>query len=71
MKRVFYIMTLLLVAIACEKEVNFACRVVECDVEHIAETSATITATVYASDYGAIEQMGFMVSRSGVEKYEY
>ena len=61
MKRLFYIATLLLVAIACEKEVEFTCRVVESEVENITETSATLTATVHASDYALINRIAFMV----------
>ena len=58
MKRLFYIVALLFVAVACEKEASFSCRVIEHGVEGVTETSATLSATVYASNYGAIDRMG-------------
>ncbi|MBO5882239.1 MAG: hypothetical protein J6Q21_03245, partial [Alistipes sp.] len=61
MRRIFYFVTLLLVAIACEKEVEFSCRVVESEVENITETSATLTATVHATDYSLINRIAFIV----------
>ncbi len=63
-------MILLFVAVACEKEVAFTCSVVDSEVTTISTDSATIEATVNASNYGTIERMGFMVARSGSEKYD-
>ena len=71
MKRLFYAMMLLVVAVACEKEIEFTCRVVESEVEAVTETTVTLTATVNASDYSRIDRMGFMVARSGSENYEF
>jgi DNA/RNA endonuclease G (NUC1) len=68
MKRLFYIIMLLVVAVACEKEIAFTCRVIEHDVEKITETSATLTATVFASNYDAIDRMGFVVSVNGKDE---
>ncbi len=58
-------MALLFVAVACEKEASFSCRVIEHGVEGVTETSATLTATVYASNYGAVDRMGFVLSTNG------
>ena len=58
---------LLLFAVGCEKEVDFSCKVVESEVTNIAQTSVTLSATVHASDYGAIDRMGFMLSEQGGE----
>ena len=68
MKRLFYIIMLLVVAVACEKEIAFTCRVIEHDVEKITETSATLTATVFASNYDAIDRIGFVVSVNGKDE---
>ena len=70
MKRLFYALLLLFVAVACEKESAFTCRVVECDATNVTTNSVTLEATVYASNYGAIDQMGFMVTVKGQDKYE-
>ena len=68
MKRLFYIVALLFVAVACEKEASFSCRVIEHGVEGVTETSATLSATVYASNYGAIDRMGFVLSTNGKDE---
>ena len=68
MKRLFYIVVLLFVAVACEKEASFSCRVIEHGVEGVTETSATLSATVYASNYGAIDRMGFVLSTNGKDE---
>ena len=70
MRRLLIVFAILLFAVACEKEVAFTCSVVESEVTAISVNSATIEATVNASNYGAIERMGFMVARSGSEKYD-
>ena len=68
MKRLLYIVALLFVAVACEKEASFSCRVIEHGVEGVTETSATLSATVYASNYGAIDRMGFVLSTNGKDE---
>ena len=70
MKRLFYIVALLFVAVACEKEASFSCRVIEHGVEGVTETSATLSATVYASNYGAIDRMGRVEEDEAVDIVE-
>ena len=64
-------MTLLLVAVACEKEVNFTCRVVDSEATVLSQTSVRLEATINASNYGSVERVGFMVARSGSENYDF
>ena len=54
---------------ACEKSEPFACSVVESSADDITATSATLSATINSSNYGAIERVGFMVARSGSDNY--
>ena len=54
---------------ACEKSEPFACSVVESSAEEITATTATLSATINTSNYGAIERVGFMVARSGSDNY--
>ena len=56
---------------ACEKEEEFACRLMELGAEQIGSTTATVYATVDATDYSQIGQMGFCIRRSGSESYEW
>ena len=60
-----------LIIAACEKEDLFMCSIAEMYVEEIGETSATLTAIVNCSDYSAVEEMMFAVSRTGNDKYEW
>ena len=71
MKRLLTAFFMLLFVVACERDVEFACRVVECEATAITTNGATLEATVNASDYAAIERMGFMVARSGSEDYDF
>lgn len=54
---------------ACEKSEPFACSVVESSVDDITATTATLSATINTSNYGAVERVGFMVARSGSDNY--
>ena len=54
---------------ACEKSEPFACSVVESSVDNITATTATLSATINTSNYGAVERVGFMVARSGSDNY--
>ena len=65
MRFVIPFFALFLFAVGCEKEVTFSCKVVESEVENITETGVTLTATVFASDYDAVDRMGFMLSEQG------
>ena len=70
MRRLLSIIAVLLFVVACEKEVAFSCRVIECDATNISTSGVTLEATVHASHYEAIDQMGFLVAVKGQDKYE-
>ena len=70
MKQLLTVIAVLLFGVACEKSVEFECRVVECNTTNITATSVTLEATVNASNYEDIERMGFMLYPSGSEKYD-
>lgn len=59
--------------IACNnnEEKAFECSLHSTEVERVYETSAKLIATIEASDYSSIEQMGFMVATAGSDSYEY
>ena len=58
-------------AVSCNDEQGtFTCSLDSIEVENIGETSAKLIATINASDYAAIDQMGFMVALSGNDNYE-
>ena len=58
-------------ALACNSEEKpFDCSLQSIEVEKIGETSATLVAIINATDYSAIDQMGFMVSLAGEESHE-
>ena len=57
MKRLLTAFFMLLFVVACERDVEFACRVVECEATAITTNGATLEATVNALDYAAIERM--------------
>ncbi|MBO7263656.1 MAG: DNA/RNA non-specific endonuclease [Alistipes sp.] len=60
----------IITALACSEEKTFECSLHSIEVENIAETSATLIATINASDYNDIDQMGFMVAIAGDDKYD-
>ena len=71
MKRLLSILiAVVLCAVACEKIVEFSCNVVESEATKITTCSVTLEATVNASDYAAIERMGFLVAKSGSDNYD-
>ena len=70
MRRLLSIITVLLFAISCEKEVEFSCRIVESEATEITQTSALLEATVHASNYEAVDQMAFMVAVKGSDRYD-
>ena len=74
MKYKFLILSIVaavITAIACDTEQEkFTCSLQSIEVERIEQTSAHITAIINASDYAAIDQMGFMVAPSGNDNYE-
>lgn len=55
----------------CEKEVAFSCKVATSEVEAVTTTSVTLSAIVDATDYKQITRMGFALSRSGSDSYNY
>ena len=74
MKYKFLILSIvaaIITAIACDTEQEkFTCSLQSIEVERIEQTSAHITAIINASDYAAIDQMGFMVAPSGNDNFE-
>ena len=70
MRRLLNVIAVLLFAVACQKEVVFTCRVVDSEATKITQTGVKLEATVHASDYAVIEEMGFMVARQGSDVYE-
>ena len=58
-------------ALACNsEEKTFECSLQSIEAENIGENSARLVATINASDYTSIDQMGFMVAVSDSENYE-
>lgn len=71
MKRLLGILiAVVLCAVACEKVIEFSCSVVESEATNITTNGVTLEATVNASDYEAIERMGFLVAVSGSDNYD-
>lgn len=71
MKRLLSILiAVVLCAVACEKIVEFSCSVVDSEAANITTNGVTLEATVNASDYAAIERMGFLVAKSGSDNYD-
>ena len=65
------IVATIITAIACNNsEEQFSCSLHTIEVKNIGQTSAKLTATINASDYGAIDKMGFMVALAGSQQYE-
>ncbi|MBO7189362.1 MAG: DNA/RNA non-specific endonuclease [Alistipes sp.] len=60
----------IITALACSEEKTFECSLHSIEVENIGETSATLIATINASDYNGIDQMGFMVAIAGDDQYD-
>ena len=58
----------LLIATSCSNDSPLVVSLVESDVESVETNKVTLTATINASNFGAIDQVGFMVARSGSEK---
>ena len=76
MKKFYYaiIATLTLGSLiaACEEETQqFACNVVEMEATEVTQTSATLTATVNATDYAAIDRMGFGIRSDKEAEFEF
>ena len=61
MRRFFAIVALLLLGTACDKDEAFTCKVVDSEATNITQTTATLEATINASDFGKVERVGFMV----------
>ena len=70
MRTLVAILGFVLLAVACEVDVDFTCRVVETEATNITEDGVTLEAVVSATDYGAIERMGFAVAVAGSEEYD-
>ena len=56
---------------ACERDEEFACGIVDMSADEVGTTAATLTAVVNCTDYGAVEAMGFMLSRSGSDDADW
>ena len=61
----------LLIATSCSNESPLVVSLVESDVESVETNEVTLTATINASNFGAIDQVGFMVARSGSENFDW
>lgn len=70
MRTLVAILGFVLLAVACEVDVDFTCRVVETEATNITEDGVTLEAVVSATDYSAIERMGFAVAVAGSEEYD-
>ena len=57
MRRFFAIVALLLLGIACDKDEAFTCKVVDSEATDITQTTATLEATINASDFGKVERI--------------
>ena len=57
MRRFFAIVALLLLGIACDKDEAFTCKVVDSEATDITQTTATLEATISASDFGKVERV--------------
>lgn len=66
-----YVALFVLFAVACDKDEPFSCSLVDISVESISSESATLMATINASDYGKIERMGFCLRRQGAAEYDW
>ena len=61
----------LMFVVGCEKDANdFACNIVDTEVESVGEDFVVLTATINASDYTQIERVGFMIKSSGMRNWE-
>ena len=70
--KIFCVVSLAVAMLAsCEKEEPFSCRLVDMEVEKVGSAGATLSATVHATNYEAIERMGFCVRRTGGDDYEW
>ena len=64
------IVAAIVTTLACNiEEKPFDCSLQSIEVEKVGQTSAKLIAIINASDYSAIDQMGFMVSLAGEEDY--
>ena len=70
MRTLVAILGFVLLAVACEVDVDFTCRVVETEATNITEDGVTLEAVVNATDYGVIDRMGFAVAVAGSEEYD-
>lgn len=61
----------LLIATSCSNDSPLVVSLVESDVESVETNKVTLTATINASNFGAIDQVGFMVARSGSENFDW
>lgn len=72
MRNIFVALAAVLLFVGCEKESGaLKFSVVESDIESLSDSSVTLTAMVNASDFGKIKRLGFAISRSGSDAYDY
>ena len=61
MKRLFLIVAIALIGVACEREETFTCSVVERSVEAVGVDYVELQAIINASDYAKIDRVGFLL----------
>lgn len=61
MRRLLTLIAVVLIGVACEKEEDFVCKVVDSEATNITTTSVTLEATINASHFDAIDRVGFML----------
>ena len=59
---IFSIVASLATIVACSTEEPFACTLVDSEIVEVGTTYVSLSATINATDFGAIEQVGFMIA---------
>ena len=61
MRKLLTLLIVALIGVACDKEEDFVCRIVDSEATNITTTAVTLEATINASDFSKVERVGFMV----------
>ena len=68
---IFSIVASLATIVACSTEEPFACTLVDSEIVEVGTSYVSLSATINATDFGAIEQVGFMIARQGSDDFEW
>ena len=68
---IFSIVASLATIVACSTEEPFACTLVDSEIVEVGTNYVSLSATINATDFGAIEQVGFMIARQGSDDFEW